>query len=106
MSEKPNEMPNNNANKPVLFTWYHVGELVLLLIATFLGVLYLKWHLISIGVLLPIFLAIFIAVPILRYFDGKKRNRDRFTQGMTVGIAMMPGIIVIISLVVYFIQGA
>lgn len=105
MSEKQNEMPATQ-DKPVLFTWYHLAELVLLLTATCIGVLYLKWHLIPIGVILPIFLAIFIAVPILRYFDGKKRNRDRFTQGLTVGIAMMPGIIVIIALVVYFIQGA
>lgn len=105
MSEKQNETPTTN-NKPVLFTWYHLGELVLLLFATLMGVLYLKWHLISIGAMLVIFLAIFIAVPILRYFDGKKRGRDRFVQGMTVGIAMVPGVLVIFAIVAYFIQGA
>lgn len=107
MSEKPNKTPTLGTPTPgaPLFTKYHLAELILLLVATLFGVLYLKWHLIPIGVILPIFLAIFIAVPILRYLDGKKSGRDRLSIGLNVGIAMLPGIVVIIAIAAYFLQG-
>ncbi len=96
------EKQNGNAAQ---FTIYRAIELVLCLLVVLVGVLYLKWRALPLGLVLPVYIVTFVAIPILRYFDGRKRGVQGTAQWLTVGIASLPAIALIVALVVYAAQG-
>ena len=85
-----------------MFTGYRLAECVVCLAVILFGVLYLKTDLLSLWILLPVFLAAFIAIPVLRYLDEKKRGIRGIALGFSVGIAMLPAIVVLAATLVYF----
>ena len=87
--------------KPV-FTKYRLAECVICLVVILFGVLYLNTEILSLWVLLPVFLAAFIAIPVLRYLDEKKRGSRGLALGFSVGIAALPAVVVLAALLVYF----
>lgn len=95
------EAGNNGPMKPV-FTKYRLAECVICLVVILFGVLYLKTEILSLWVLLPVFLAAFIAIPVLRYLDEKKRGSRGLALGFSVGIAALPAVVVLAALLVYF----
>ena len=95
------EAGNNGPMKPV-FTKYRLAECVICLVVILFGVLYLNTEILSLWVLLPVFLAAFIAIPVLRYLDEKKRGSRGLVLGFSVGIAALPAVVVLAALLVYF----
>lgn len=95
------EAGNNGPVKPV-FTKYRLAECVICLVVILFGVLYLNTEILSLWVLLPVFLAAFIAIPVLRYLDEKKRGSRGLALGFSVGIAALPAVVVLAALLVYF----
>ena len=95
------EAGNNWPMKPV-FTKYRLAECVICLVVILFGVLYLHTEILSLWVLLPVFLAAFIAIPVLRYLDEKKRGSRGLVLGFSVGIAALPAVVVLAALLVYF----
>ena len=95
------EAGNNGPMKPV-FTKYRLAECVICLVVILFGVLYLNTEILSLWVLLPVFLAAFIAIPVLRYLDEKKRGSHGLALGFSVGIAALPAVVVLAALLVYF----
>lgn len=95
------EAGNNGPMKPV-FTKYRLAECVICLVVILFGVLYLHTEILSLWVLLPVFLAAFIAIPVLRYLDEKKRGSRGLALGFSVGIAALPAVVVLAALLVYF----
>ena len=95
------EAGNNGPIKPV-FTKYRLAECVICLVVILFGVLYLHTEILSLWVLLPVFLAAFIAIPVLRYLDEKKRGSRGLALGFSVGIAALPAVVVLAALLVYF----
>ncbi len=95
------EAGNNGPMKPV-FTKYRLAECVICLVVILFGVLYLNTEILSLWVLLPVFLAAFIAIPVLRYLDEKKRGSRGLALGFSVGIAALPAVVVLAALLVYF----
>ena len=91
---------DNGQPKPV-FTKYRAAECIICLAVILLGVLYLYTDLISLWVLLPIFLASFIAIPIMRYLDEKKRGSRGLALGFSVGITALPAAVVLAAMAVY-----
>ena len=91
----------NNGQKP-LFTGYRLAEMALCLVVILVGVLYMRTELVSLWVLLPIFLAIFLAIPVLRYLDERKRGIRGVALGLSVGIAALPALVVGIAIIAYF----
>ncbi len=85
--------PSGGPMKPI-FTKYRLAEVILCLVVVLLGVLYLYTELVSLWVLLPLFLAAFTAVPILRYKDEKARGIHGPALGISVAIAALPAIVV------------
>ncbi len=90
--------PNQGPVRPV-FTKYRRLEVILCLVVVLMGVLYLYTELVSLWVLLPVFLAVFTAVPILRYKDEKTRGIHGPAVGISVAIAALPAIVVGAALV-------
>ena len=95
------EAGNDGPIKPV-FTKYRLAECVICLVVILFGVLYLHTEILSLWVLLPVFLAAFIAIPVLRYLDEKKRGSRGLALGFSVGIAALPAVVVLAALLVYF----
>ena len=95
------EAGNNGPVKPV-FTKYRLAECMICLVVILFGVLYLNTEILSLWVLLPVFLAAFIAIPVLRYLDEKKRGSRGLALGFSVGIAALPAVVVLAALLVYF----
>ena len=95
-------MHSGNNGQPPVFTGYRLAECMVCLAVILLGVLYLKTDLLSLWILLPVFLAAFIAIPVLRYLDEKKRGIRGLALGFSVGIAMLPAIVVLAATLVYF----
>jgi len=95
-------MESGNSGQPPVFTGYRLAECVVCLAVILFGVLYLKTDLLSLWVLLPVFLAAFIAIPVLRYLDEKKRGIRGLALGFSVGIAMLPALVVLAAILVYF----
>ena len=94
--------PEKNGMPKPIFTGYRLAECVVCLAVILFGVLYLKTDLLSLWILLPVFLAAFIAIPVLRYLDEKKRGIRGLALGFSVGIAMLPAIVVLAAILVYF----
>ena len=95
------ESGNNGPIKPV-FTKYRLAECVICLVVILFGVLYLNTEILSLWMLLPVFLAAFIAIPVLRYLDEKKRGIRGLALGFSVSIAALPAVVVLAALLVYF----
>ncbi|MBR4961819.1 MAG: hypothetical protein IKY52_13055 [Clostridia bacterium] len=95
-------MESGNRRQPPVFTGYRLAECAVCLAVILFGVLYLKTDLLSLWVLLPVFLAAFIAIPVLRYLDEKKRGIRGLALGFSVGIAMLPALVVLAAILVYF----
>ena len=70
------EAGNNGPMKPV-FTKYRLAECVICLVVILFGVLYLNTEILSLWVLLPVFLAAFIAIPVLRYLDENWQLQEK-----------------------------
>ena len=94
--------PEKNGMPKPMFTGYRLAECAVCLAVILFGVLYLNTEIISLWVLLPVFLAAFIAIPILRYLDEKKRGSHGLALGFSVGIAALPAIVVLAAILVYF----
>ena len=94
--------PEKNGMPTPVFTGYRLAECIVCLAVILFGVLYLKTDLLSLWILLPVFLAAFIAIPVLRYLDEKKRGIRGIALGFSVGIAMLPAIVVLAAILVYF----
>ncbi len=92
----------NNRQPAPVFTRYRAAECIVCLAVVLLGVLYLRTELIPLQVVLPVFLAAFIAIPVLRWLDEKKRGTRGLALGLSVGIAMLPAVVVLAAVVVYF----
>ncbi len=91
-------MPTSNNGPKPIFTKYRTAEVILCLVVVLMGVLYLYTELVSLGVLLPVFLAAFVAVPILRYLDDKARGIHGVALGISVAIAALPAVVVSVAL--------
>ena len=91
----------NNGQKPFI-TKYRLAEIGLCLAVVTMGVLYLYTDLVSLWVLLPVFLAVFIAIPVLRYLDERSRGSGGFALGLSVGIAALPAVVVLVAILAYF----
>ena len=76
--------------------------MALCLVVILVGVLYMRTELVSLWVLLPIFLAVFLAIPVLRYLDERKRGIRGVALGLSVGIAALPALVVGIAIIAYF----
>ena len=70
MNQTPDPNRLNMAGRP--FTRYRAAELVVCAIAVVLGLLYLKTDTISLGFLLLFYCFCFLAIPVLRWLEGKK----------------------------------
>jgi len=88
-------------NKKMQFTCYRLAECILCLVVILLGILYTK-DIISLWVILPVFLVVFAAIPILRYLDEKKRGFSGVALALSVGISALPVLVVGIAVLVYF----
>jgi len=96
---------NNGNNGPGIFlTGYRIAEIALCLVVVLAGVLYLYTDIISLWMLLPVFLAVFIAIPVLRYLDERKRGFKGIALGLSVGIAALPAVVVIVAMIAYFLM--
>ncbi|MBQ4607570.1 MAG: hypothetical protein IJB15_12740 [Clostridia bacterium] len=95
-------MNNHGNNAPGAFlTGYRIAEIVLCLVVILVGVLYLYTDIVSLWLLLPVFLAVFIAIPVLRYLDERKRGIGGLALGLSVGIAALPAVVVIVAIMAY-----
>lgn len=97
-------MNHGNNGPGVYLTGYRLAEIVLCLVVILVGVLYLYTDLVSLWLLLPVFLAVFIAIPVLRYLDERKRGIKGMALGLSVGIAALPAVVVIIAIIAYFLM--
>lgn len=89
-------------NLPTFLTVYRAAELVLCLVVLLFGVLYLYTELISLWLLLPLFLIVFIAIPVLRFLDERKRGTKGLALGLSVGIAALPAVVVCLAILAYY----
>ena len=98
-------MNNNGNNGPGAYlTGYRIAEIALCLVVILVGVLYLYTDIVSLWLLLPVFLAVFIAIPVLRYLDERKRGIRGLALGLSVGIASLPAAVVIVAIAAYFLM--
>ena len=97
-------MNHGNNGPGVYLTGYRLAEIVLCLVVILVGVLYLYTDMVSLWLLLPVFLAVFIAIPVLRYLDERKRGVKGMALGLSVGIAALPAVVVIIAIIAYFLM--
>ena len=94
-------MNHGNNGPGAYLTGYRMAEIALCLVVVLVGVLYLYTDLVSLWLLLPVFLAVFIAIPVLRYLDERKRGIRGIALGLSVGIAALPAVVVIVAIMVY-----
>ena len=69
MNNNPDPNRLNMAGRP--FTRYRAVELAVCGIAVILGLLYLNTDAVSLSVLLPFYCLCFLAIPVLRWLEGK-----------------------------------
>lgn len=77
---KPDQL--NMAGRP--FTRYRAAELVLCGIAVILGLLYLNTETVTLAFLLPFYCLCFIAIPILRWLEGRMLNLKGAVHWITI----------------------
>ena len=94
-------MNHGNNGPGAYLTGYRMAEIALCLVVVLVGVLYLYTDLVSLWLLLPVFLAVFIAIPVLRYLDERKRGIRGIALGLSVGIAALPAVVVIAAIMAY-----
>ena len=94
-------MNHGNNGPGAYLTGYRMAEIALCLGVVLVGVLYLYTDLVSLWLLLPVFLAVFIAIPVLRYLDERKRGIRGIALGLSVGIAALPAVVVIVAIMAY-----
>ena len=94
-------MNHGNNGPGAYLNGYRMAEIALCLVVVLVGVLYLYTDLVSLWLLLPVFLAVFIAIPVLRYLDERKRGIRGIALGLSVGIAALPAVVVIVAIMAY-----
>ena len=96
--ERPNFAPGS---KP--FTKYKIVELCLCGAAVILGLLYLYTKTVPLGVLLPLYAAIFWAIVPLRWKDAKTTGATGWLAFLSVVLWAVMALLVTAAAVVYFI---
>ena len=94
-------MNHGNNGPGAYLTGYRMAEIALCLVVVLVGVLYLYTDLVSLWLLLPVFRAVFIAIPVLRYLVERKRGIRGIALGLSVGIAALPAVVVIVAIMAY-----
>ena len=85
-----------------LFTRYRLAECIVCLAVIVIGMIYLRTDWISLWVLLPVFLAAFGAIPVLRWMDERSRGIRGAALGFSVVISALPFAVVTAAMLVYF----
>ena len=97
-------MNHGNNGPGVWITGYRIAEIALCLVVILVGILYLYTDIVSLWLLLPVFLAVFIAIPVLRYLDERKRGIGGMALGLSVGIAALPAVVVTVAIIAYLLM--
>ena len=97
-------MNHGNNGPGVWLTGYRIAEIALCLVVILVGILYLYTDIVSLWLLLPVFLAVFIAIPVLRYLDERKRGIGGMALGLSVGIAALPAVVVTVAIIAYLLM--
>ena len=99
---KPDQL--NMAGRP--FTRYRGAELVLCGIAVILGLLYLNTETVTLAFLLPFYSLCFIAIPILRWLEGRMLNLKGAVHWITIACWTALAAAMVLVTVGYFTSAA
>ncbi len=82
---------------------YQIAELVICLVAVVLGILYLKWRLVPLSILLPLYTAGFAGITALRFCDLRAKGEKRFVAHIPAIGWIILTIAVLLATALYFV---
>ena len=100
MNQNPDPDRLNMAGRP--FTVYRGIELAVCAAAVVLGLLYLNTETVSLGLLLPFYCLCFLAIPVLRWLEGRKLGLKGTVHWITIACWMLLAVAMIAVTIGYF----